>query len=57
MGSADLLVRQTLLGASILLMSSQESPEELRDAVTSPNGTTAAAITVFKDRGFQENPF
>ena len=52
--SADLLVRQTLLGASILLSNSQESPEELRDAVTSPNGTTAAAITVFKDRGFQE---
>ncbi len=52
--SADLLVRQTLLGAATLLTSSQESPEELRNAVTSPNGTTAAAISVFKDRGFQE---
>jgi pyrroline-5-carboxylate reductase len=52
--NADLLVRQTLLGAAILLAGSKESPMELREAVTSPNGTTAAALSVFEDRAFQD---
>ena len=52
--NADLLVRQTLLGAATLLSQSGESPTELREAVTSPNGTTAAAISIFERTGFQE---
>ncbi|MBN99232.1 MAG: hypothetical protein CL438_00960 [Acidimicrobiaceae bacterium] len=50
---ADLLVRQTLLGAAALLSQSGKSPKELREAVTSPNGTTAAAISIFEQMGFQ----
>ncbi|WP_428389487.1 pyrroline-5-carboxylate reductase [Mucisphaera sp.] len=41
---ADKLVRQTLLGAAELLAQSEEPPAELRRRVTSPGGTTAAAI-------------
>ncbi len=52
--NADLLVRQTLLGAATLLSQSGKSPKELREAVTSPNGTTAAAISIFEQMGFQE---
>ena len=41
---ADLLVSQTLFGASKLLCESPDTPAELRRKVTSPGGTTAAAI-------------
>jgi pyrroline-5-carboxylate reductase len=41
---ADRLTRQTLLGAARLLASSDEGPEALRAAVTSPGGTTAAGL-------------
>lgn len=44
---ADLLARQTLLGASTLLSQSSDSPAELRRKVTSPKGTTEAAIASF----------
>ncbi len=42
------LATDTLLGAAKLLQSSTESPEDLRNAVTSPGGTTAAALEVLK---------
>ncbi|WP_293783570.1 pyrroline-5-carboxylate reductase, partial [uncultured Aeromicrobium sp.] len=45
------LTQQTLVGAAALLAGSQESPEELRRQVTSPNGTTHAAITTFEEQG------
>jgi pyrroline-5-carboxylate reductase len=38
------LARQTLVGAGKLLGESPSSPAELRQAVTSPGGTTAAAL-------------
>jgi pyrroline-5-carboxylate reductase len=38
------LVAQTLLGAAQLLTTTGQSPEELRAAVTSPGGTTAAGL-------------
>jgi pyrroline-5-carboxylate reductase len=41
---ADTLVRQTLLGSAELLAASAESAGELRRRVTSPGGTTEAAI-------------
>jgi len=41
---AALLARQTVFGAAAMAKSGLESPEELRKKVTSPNGTTQAAI-------------
>jgi pyrroline-5-carboxylate reductase len=41
---ADELVRQTILGAATLLSQSPDSPSDLRRKVTSPGGTTEAAI-------------
>jgi len=42
--TADRLARQTLLGAAQLLAASDEGPQDLRAAVTSPGGTTAAGL-------------
>ncbi len=44
------LTNQTIVGAAKLLSGSDEDAAELRRRVTSPNGTTAAAIAVFDDR-------
>lgn len=41
------LARQTCLGAGRMLLDTQEDPAELRRKVTSPNGTTHAAIESF----------
>ncbi len=46
------LVEQTLLGASTLLARSVDDAAILRRNVTSPNGTTAAGLEVFAERGF-----
>jgi pyrroline-5-carboxylate reductase len=43
---AATLARRTIVGSSELLERSKESPEALRHKVTSPNGTTAAALRV-----------
>lgn len=40
------LARETIIGASALLAASDISPTELREAVTSPGGTTQAALDV-----------
>lgn len=50
--AARTLVVQTLLGASRMLDESGEAPAELRRRVTSPNGTTQAAIESFEGDGF-----
>ncbi|MDQ8207436.1 pyrroline-5-carboxylate reductase [Coraliomargarita sp. SDUM461003] len=52
-GLADALAIDTLLGAAMLLAETEETPEALRDAVTSPGGTTAAALKVFQTGGFR----
>ena len=52
--AARTLVLQTLLGAARMLTESGEAPEELRKRVTSPNGTTQAAIETFQAGGFEE---
>jgi len=44
---AEVLARQTLLGAAMLLDRSEDPPEELRRRVTSPGGTTEAAFQSF----------
>ncbi|HEY8875792.1 MAG TPA: pyrroline-5-carboxylate reductase [Desulfosporosinus sp.] len=46
---AEILVRETLIGAGKMLAESDKSPGMLREAVTSPNGTTFAALKVFTD--------
>jgi pyrroline-5-carboxylate reductase len=65
---ASILVNKTFLGSGLLLNSSNEgtinesvnlrssnpSPEILRKAVTSPNGTTHAAISSLENNGFLE---
>ena len=45
-GQAEHLARSTLIGAAALLASSGEDPAELRRQVTSPGGTTQAALEV-----------
>ncbi len=51
--AASLLVRQTIAGAAAMLMQAGESPRELRTRVTSPGGTTQAAIETFQAGGFE----
>jgi pyrroline-5-carboxylate reductase len=46
---ADLMVRSTFLGSATLLAASELSPKELRDQVTSPNGTTMQATAKFDE--------
>lgn len=47
-GVAYQLALETVLGAARLLSETGRDPEELRDAVTSPNGTTKAALEVLE---------
>lgn len=47
------LTVDTLLGAAMLLAESEDTPETLRDAVTSPGGTTAAALAVLEEADFR----
>lgn len=49
--TAHELVVQTMLGASTMLRETGGDPATLRAQVTSPGGTTAAAIGVLGDRG------
>ncbi len=49
--TAQSMSRQTLLGAAALLSETGKSPTALRDAVTSPNGTTAAGLGVLVKDG------
>ena len=52
--SARQLVLQTAWGASQLAITSDAGPDVLRQQVTSPVGTTAAAIGTFEDVGFRD---
>ncbi|MCV0395271.1 MAG: pyrroline-5-carboxylate reductase [Rhizobiaceae bacterium] len=49
--TAGLLAMQTVLGAASLAAESGEEPGRLREQVTSPNGTTAAALEVLMGEG------
>jgi len=51
--AAERLVARTLRGAGMLLAGSDLSPARLRAQVTSPGGTTAAAVHVLEERGFR----
>jgi pyrroline-5-carboxylate reductase len=48
-GTARTLTLQTALGSARMALESGDAPAELRRQVTSPHGTTAAALQVFED--------
>jgi pyrroline-5-carboxylate reductase len=52
--AARALALQTIFGAARMLLESGEPAEVLRQRVTSPNGTTQAAIETFEVGGFRE---
>lgn len=45
---AKRMARQTVVGSAALLAASPEAPEALREAVTSPGGTTAEALKLLR---------
>ncbi len=51
--AAEKLVHQTVRGAGMLLVESEKSAFRLRGEVTSPGGTTAAAMHVLEEGGFR----
>ena len=52
---ANLLAKQTALGAARMMLESGEPPDVLRAKVTSPGGTTAAALTSMRDNQIFEH--
>lgn len=48
---ASALAMQTMLGAAKMAMESEDAPSELRRKVTSPNGTTQAAVESMQSNG------
>jgi pyrroline-5-carboxylate reductase len=52
--TAEQLVLETVKGSLKLLEATGEDPEKLRDAVTSPGGTTEAALKVFRAGNFRQ---
>lgn len=48
------LVSQTVLGAARMFVETGESPQVLRAKVTSPGGTTEAALKYLEEKGFQK---
>lgn len=52
--AATMMASHTMAGAGALLAARGESPEELRGAVTSKGGTTAAGIGTLEAGGFRE---
>lgn len=54
LAEAELMVNGTFLGAATLLSESPDSPKQLRDQVTSPNGTTMQAIARFEQANLEQ---
>jgi pyrroline-5-carboxylate reductase len=52
--TALLLASQTVFGAGRLLVEQNESPETLRERVTSPGGTTRAGLDALESSGFAD---
>lgn len=52
--AAKALALQTVLGAARMMVESGEAPGELRKRVTSPNGTTQAALEIFEAGRFRD---
>ncbi len=53
--TATALTIQTVIGAARMLQENGVHPAELRNNVTSPGGTTCAAIQVFEETGFRNS--
>lgn len=51
---ATRLAAQTCLGAGKMMTESSDSPSQLRKNVTSPNGTTHAALETFNSLSFDQ---
>ena len=51
---ATMLTQQTALGAARMAIESEDSVEELRRKVTSPNGTTERAINSLETGGLRQ---
>lgn len=51
--TARLLAAQTVLGAAQMVLSSDEHPAQLKDNVTTPGGTTIAALHVLERAGLR----
>lgn len=51
---AKLFAAQTVLGAAKMVLSSSESPEQLKINVCSPGGTTIEAVKVFEEAGLYD---
>ena len=51
---AKRLVTQTLIGAATMVMESNETPDQLKQNVCSPNGTTIEAVQVLEEEKFYE---
>lgn len=51
---ADTLARETVIGAALLMQHSKIDPVELRKMVTSPGGTTQAALESFEANGLRK---
>lgn len=51
--TADLLARETVIGAAKLMAHTGTEPEELRNQVTSPKGTTYAGLQILQARDFR----
>ncbi len=51
--TARLLAAQTVLGAAQMVLSSDEHPAQLKDNVTTPGGTTIAALHVLERAGIR----
>ena len=52
--TAQLLTQETALGAAKMALESSESAATLRHRVTSPGGTTEAALAVMEEQGLRE---
>ena len=51
--TARLLAAQTVLGAAQMVLASEDHPAQLRDNVSTPGGTTVAALAVLERAGFR----
>lgn len=51
---SEILAKQTVLGAAKMMVEQNEEPADLRRKVTSPGGTTEAALNFFKKKGFSD---